>query len=109
MEYDWPGNVRQLTNFLESIIVTSGTGTIDQEHFQKAFCRFMKVHGQPGKASHAPCMIDTTAKNLDQLELEIIRLKYEEFDHNVQATAAALGISRATLWRKLHLQQETPD
>lgn len=109
MEYDWPGNVRQLTNFLESIIVTSGTGTIGQEHFQKAFRRFMKVHGQPGKASQASCMIDTTAKNLDQLELEIIRLKYEEFDHNVQATAAALGISRATLWRKLHLQQETQD
>lgn len=106
MEYSWPGNVRQLTNFLESIIVTSNTGRISWEHFQKAFRRFMKVHNQVQELPHAPYMIDTTAKNLDQLELEIINIKYEEFDHNVQATAAALGISRATLWRKLHMRQD---
>lgn len=109
MEYSWPGNVRQLTNFLESIIVTSATGQIHREHFQKAFRRFMKVHNQVQELPHAPYMIDTTAKNLDQLEMEIINIKYEEFDHNVQATAAALGISRATLWRKLHMRQDMPD
>ena len=109
MEYSWPGNVRQLTNFLESVVVTSNTGKISYEHFQKVFRRFLKVHNQAQELPHAPYMIDTTAKNLDQLELEIINIKYEEFDHNVQATAAALGISRATLWRKLHMHQDILD
>jgi len=29
MKYDWPGNVRQLRNIIERIVVLSGSDTLD--------------------------------------------------------------------------------
>ncbi len=86
--YSWPGNVRELRNVLERALLLSGGQPLAPHHF-------------PG-LSMAPAA-DTTASPLSiaAAEEKQIRAAVERFDGDATKAAQALGISRATLYRKL--------
>jgi len=81
MEHPWPGNVRELENVLESLlIVASASGTALDELIARA---------------HA----DAAGFVMDE-RTRIVRV-LDEHRWNRQRAAAALGISRVTLWRRM--------
>lgn len=84
LSYAWPGNVRELQNVIEYAITMGEGATIEPEHLPP------EVRG-----------ILPSFLRLDSGADERLRRALEENDWHREKTAEALGISRATLWRRM--------
>ena len=95
--YDWPGNIRELRNCVEKMVVLTGNKRIEKSDVPE-FAAVPVVN--TGKSSVDPL-------NLENSEKELIRKALAECGNNRAAAARKLGISRRTLYRKLEeLQNE---
>jgi transcriptional regulator with PAS, ATPase and Fis domain len=92
--YAWPGNVREVRNVIErAAILCPPTDPIQPAHLP----RFSTVpKNEPAVASLA-----AGAVTMQQAEKSLLELALKEHDYNIKATAADLGISRGTLYRKV--------
>lgn len=88
MNYDYPGNVRQLKHILEHASVLCRGKTIRTDHLPPE----VTASGKKGASSHI---------NLEQLEMQTIRTVLKQCDGNLTRAAQQLGIHRTTLWRKM--------
>jgi DNA-binding NtrC family response regulator len=87
--YGWPGNIREMRNVLERAVLLARGEPLGPEHF-------------PGlKSSGSVKGSGSQTWDLDGLENEHITRVLDEFGGDVRKAAKALGISRATLYRKL--------
>ena len=90
--YPWPGNVRELENAVERAAVMCGGDTILPEHLPPQVLR-----GAGAEASGG----DPTLRSMSEVETDHIRAVLRHTGGNRTQTAQILGISPATLWRKL--------
>jgi len=98
--YRWPGNVRQLQTMLKTCVafLEEGENLITKDHLTDDFreelsssCHLHSITGaNAGKG-----------KTLKSAEAEHIRKVIASTGGNISASASALGISRATLYRRL--------
>lgn len=98
--YAWPGNVRELRNCLERAAAISLSDTIDpgQIPFLNAERVAIVTDNSTSGAAAPPQSLPLT---LEELEREHILRVLNESDGNRERTAAILGISSRTLYRKL--------
>lgn len=89
--YRWPGNVRQLEMVLKVALafMEPDERVLDESHLSDDFLD--ELEQEPA----------STAGTLQASEEVMIRRALEQHDGNVTAAATALGISRATLYRRL--------
>jgi len=97
--YDWRGNVRELYNVVERLLILADGDAIQVDDVEQFV--------QPGPASDRPeqALIDahddfTQAR--DQFEKQFIEQKLHEHDWNVSQTAETIGIQRSHLYNKLN-------
>lgn len=88
IEYDWPGNIRELENLIELVL---NTGCIDHNHIKSK-----KAIGNENYID-----IEEAEFNLEKVEKEIIIKALKRFKGNITNCAKALGIGRNTLYRKI--------
>lgn len=101
--FNWPGNVRQLENVLERLVVSySLYGNIAL--FREALPRLVPELFQSA-ATQGHSLADGHG-HLQQLEQEEILRALERFGGNKSLTAEYLGISQTTLWRRLKVLRE---
>ncbi|MFN3396305.1 MAG: sigma-54-dependent transcriptional regulator [Thermodesulfovibrionales bacterium] len=92
MEYDWPGNIRELKNVLErAYLIQRG------EPLRPSELIGTKIAGH----SFPQTGLDTEIITLEEMEKAHIRNTLNRLSGNLTKTAAALGISLSTLKRKL--------
>jgi transcriptional regulator with PAS, ATPase and Fis domain len=96
-DYSWPGNVRELRNCLERAAAVSVSDIIDES--QMSFLRPQPASNQTDSVISRSA--DVLPKTLEQLEREHILRVLAETDGNRERSAAILGISSRTLYRKL--------
>lgn len=107
-DYSFPGNIRELENMLEGLAVTlpDGRSTIRPEDVRAWLRRGgAPVRDRTSDATHVPL-------NLSDLERWAIGEALRQARGNKRRAAQMLGISRDTLYRKLHefdLHSESPD
>ncbi len=91
MEYDWPGNVRQLENVVERMIALNDNGMIDASD--------VPVESGPRRTTLAGVSIAIPEDGLDLEEVEkaLIQRALEMCNHNQTRTAEFLRITRNTL------------
>jgi len=89
--YSWPGNVRELENAIEHAAVLSRSGAITPELLPSSVVLGSGVQLDKGRGP----------RSLDQVEREHIRAVLAEAGGNRTRAAEVLGISAATLWRRL--------
>ncbi len=89
---DWPGNVRQLENLVERLVITVQDPIIDLGHLPPEY--------DAGSAAPAPSREGTLTERMDAYEGQIIRESYRRWGTTV-AVAKELGISQATAARKV--------
>jgi transcriptional regulator with PAS, ATPase and Fis domain len=84
LEYAWPGNVREVRNFVEAIFIDPPPGPIDFDHLPPAFQGIFSRHRGPEEA-----------------EREALREVLRQTHWNKAEAARAMNWSRMTLYRKL--------
>jgi two-component system, NtrC family, response regulator HydG len=92
VKYRWPGNVRQLQNVLERLVILSPGATVEEEPFREALVALDPTEGDRKRSAS-----DTLAGR----EEEQIRKVLEATRGNKTRAAEILGIERKTLYRKL--------
>jgi transcriptional regulator with PAS, ATPase and Fis domain len=91
IDYDFPGNVRELRNILERAVLSTNREMIEPEHlpeYLRSTTRLMQSR------SHKP--------SLAELEAVYIREVLEYVRGNKTRAAEILGISRKNLYEKMH-------
>ncbi len=101
-EYDWPGNIRELINFVERYVVIYSQLNLDGYAYTKDFIEQGKAYGQqmeaivPGQGQ-----ITINIAPLEDMEKEIIEKILYMQNGNKKSVLDILKISRTTLWKKL--------
>lgn len=93
-QYDWPGNVRQLENLVERMVITVSDPVIDVTHLP------LEYTGTSVPPAEVLSRSGTLAERVDAFESQIIRDAYLRCGTTV-AVARELGISQATAARKI--------
>jgi two-component system, NtrC family, response regulator AtoC len=96
LHYDWPGNVRELENCIARAVTLGDRHTIDVTDLPPA------IRSEQGSTSPAPqdtASLSTTA--LAEMERMTILRVFEQANGDKALAGKMLGISRATLYRKL--------
>ena len=100
LQYDWPGNVREMENALEyAVAVTRGQTILPRslpQEIQDAASEF-----EPRRDEYSRAVTDEGGTGAEGGEKERVRKALEEHRWRREEAAAALGISRTTLWRKM--------
>jgi sigma-54 dependent transcriptional regulator, acetoin dehydrogenase operon transcriptional activator AcoR len=86
-EHSWPGNVRELENTIQRALHLYEHDALDAMHLGLS---------APSEARR-PCRTGT----LEEMEREMIQSTLQQCNGNMASTAKMLGISRATLYRKV--------
>ena len=86
----FPGNIRELKNLIERTILVTGKGLLDAVDFE------MGTDPENLKANAA-----LSGMTLDELEKQRILQEMTKYSGNISKVAAALGLSRAALYRRL--------
>jgi DNA-binding NtrC family response regulator len=96
VQYDYPGNVRELENAIERAVTLSEDGVIVASDLPPSLREPSVRLLREGEAFPY-----SETLSLTQLEAEHIRRALGHFAGNTTRTARSLGISRSTLWRKM--------
>ncbi len=98
-EYDWPGNVRELLNVLRRSSLFAISEAIDADLIRRMIAA--SVFGNARESTPPPPPVDGTRASLAEVEREHIERVLRDMEGNITRAAAALGIDRRTLQRKL--------
>lgn len=90
-EYEWPGNVRALRHAVERAVILSSTNVLQPSDLQLDYT----------DANRESVPIAPTILNLDYLERETIQKALRKHGFNISRTAAELGLTRASLYRRM--------
>jgi DNA-binding NtrC family response regulator len=88
--YPWPGNIRELKNVLERALLLARGSPLSPGHFPG-----LDISAVPLQA------IGGESRNMDQFEEDYLRTVMERSGGDIKVAATMMGISRATLYRKL--------
>lgn len=98
-EYDWPGNVRELLNVLRRASLFAISDTIDGDLVRRMIAA--SVFGNARDSTPPSASGQASRTSLADVERDHIERVLREMDGNITKAAAALGIDRRTLQRKL--------
>ncbi len=108
IDYDWPGNIRELENTIERAYVCSESGVIDVESLPREITGQYKEEEKgeilAGEEQSPEGGLSVLRYKDPQLILEVLK----KYHGNRTLAAKALGISRTTLWRKIREIKENP-
>lgn len=95
VEYRWPGNIRELRNTIERVIIMHRG--IDVEHHD------LPPLNAEADTTGSPSLLafSNLRDGKDAFEREYILRKLDELDNNVTRTAREMGIDRSHLYRRM--------
>lgn len=103
LEYDWPGNIRELRNICERLVVLNDTGVIRAQDFMASVYHTVEMVDVIKREQNMGKQKETQeiAFKIEDVELSTMLDVLQKVGNNKSYAAKVLGISRTTLWRKL--------
>ena len=106
--YNWPGNIRELKNFITQIMIFIEGDTIRFNHLEvkdemdrlQTLSQSDKLQIQSGSGSDIIDQLLEEPFNLEDFTMEIIRRTLERFNGNKAKTARFLGLKREQLYNR---------
>jgi two-component system response regulator HydG len=96
--YPWPGNIRQLENFIQQAVLVSSGSELLVEHLPQQVREFRPPRAAVVARGSASV---TLSHNREQVERSLIQRTLISNGYSRLHTANALGISRVTLYKKM--------
>ena len=90
----YPGNVRELKNFVERTILVSDKSVLDAEDFKR---HYQPLESAQDNASHD----SLEGMTLEEVEKQAIQDALAKYDNNITQVAQVLGITRQSLYRRI--------
>jgi transcriptional regulator with PAS, ATPase and Fis domain len=106
-EYDWPGNIRELENLIERLVILSEDGVIRVESLPTNIRSFISEKKIPRPTFTEEGLDLTTA--VEEFENRLIEEALRRAKGNKQAAARLLGLKRTTLVAKLRRKRESTE
>ncbi len=88
--YDWPGNIRELRNVIERVVIMTPADTVTPKNI---------VIGESARSDYFT--FETLREARDSFEKDFITKKLEENNWNISRTAELLNIERSNLHKKI--------
>ena len=102
VRYDFPGNVRQLRNLVERMVVLSGGPQIEMSDLPEEVRLFDPATGlSAGQLGLQPFLELPFKEARDSFERNFLLAKLAEHENNITHTAAAIGLHRQSLQQKI--------
>ena len=108
MAYEWPGNVRELENCLERAVALGDQRSIDIDDLPPSIARYestpaisVRAAGATIPADEEVAMKGLSCTDLEDIERATIERVFLQVNGDKALAGKMLGISRATLYRKL--------
>ncbi|WP_206458435.1 sigma-54-dependent transcriptional regulator [Anaerovorax sp. IOR16] len=95
MQYDYPGNIRELKNILERLVALSEGGTIRAKDLLPPLQQ--ETQGTKQQAALTQTLRDARS----EFEADYIARALKKYDSNISKTAVFLGITKRQLWNKI--------
>jgi len=95
MRFDWPGNIRQLMNVIQNMVVVAQTERIEPRDLPQ------EIRGSASEGGTDLGSDSISGLSLDQIEKQAIRQALRLNSGNREQAAKLLGIGQRTLYRKL--------
>lgn len=96
-EYNWPGNIRDLENAIQSAMILSQNGVITSDHLPMRIKGYLKQDVLFNVSNET----DKIKEASEIVEKELILTTLHRYNHSRTKTAEALNISRKTLFNKM--------
>lgn len=96
MNYNWPGNIRELRNTIERMIILGDTDRITTELLPESI-----VSSAQGVQDSPPAASSAIKPSIEMEEQELIKSALSKTFGNKSAAAKMLGISRGTIYNKM--------
>ncbi|BCA58265.1 nitrogen assimilation response regulator NtrX [Sphingomonas sp. HMP6] len=100
--YEWPGNVRQLRNVVERVIIMAPGDRVGQIDLDMLPAEILGDPGEIGGGATA-IMGAPLREARETFEREYLRVQIRRFSGNISRTANFIGMERSALHRKLKL------
>lgn len=105
LDYDWPGNVRQLQNVLRNIVVLHDADTVTPGMLPPPLNRLPPPLLTAVVRRECPSLLEdvqseSQIRPLDEVEREVIEQAIELCGGNIPRAAARLGVAPSTIYRK---------
>lgn len=93
VSYDWPGNVRQLANFAQQVVLASEQVPVINEHLQAVFSGAV--------ASSSTCDASASHRRMHDVDDDAFAQAMAANDFEILRVARCLGVSRAAVYRRI--------
>jgi len=97
LSFDWPGNVRQLRNVVESMVVVDYDGLLDVDDLPEELVEPAPATAEPAATS----LVGMVGKPLTEIERLFVAETLRVTAGNREDAARMLGIGERTLYRKI--------
>jgi len=110
MRQSWKGNIRELENFIQGLMVIVGEGRIEMHHVHERLSQRIGFDDEPTDTSSTPLVnaaLDFPEDGLDlnerleQVETQLLAEALRRADGNKTKAARLLGLNRTTLVEKI--------
>ena len=92
--HSFPGNIRELKNLVERTWLLTGKKQLVITDFENSIEQF-------ADKTQARLLPDPGTMTMDEIEKEMIIKTFNKYKGNISKIAKSLGMSRATLYRRL--------
>ena len=101
LHYNWPGNIRELRNVVERLVVFATDGIIKQEYLPFHTTETLEEHSAHSLLLSNNNTILSLQEEMEEHEKKVIERALRILNGNKLECAKQLGVTRATLYNRL--------
>ena len=107
----WRGNVRELENIIERLVILVSEGEITGHHIEKFIDEYEETDAaeQADEFPEGDFMKICVNRPMEEIKRDIINHVLKQNGGDKAKTADALGMSRTTIWRKANEKEDRPE